>query len=159
VTWERTFDADDNNPALTGRRSAFAEVAPPNYPGPGAEPFARLQESWQFRLVGERFDGSHPHLRWVRENGRWYRARWIDYRFTGIRQRAITSEQEILAPLEDMGFAGRPQPLSIQDIYRISSQNSRLTLHIPDICGPRTVIGSDAPSTAIPGAPMMRAPR
>ena len=157
--WERTIDADDANPALTGKRSPFADVAAPNYPGAGAEPVARLLESWQFRLVGESFNGSQEHLRWVRENGKWYQARWIDYRFTGIQQRALTSEQELLAPLDKMGFAGRPQPLSIQDIYRISAQNTRLTLSIPDICGKPVVIGSDAPSTAMPGAPMMRAPR
>lgn len=159
VTWERTLDSDGDNPALVGRRSAFADVVEPNYPGAGAEPVARLQESWQFRLVGESFNGSPDHMRWVRDNGQWYPAKWVDYRFTGIQQRAIATETDLLDPFNNMGVAGRPQPLSIQDIYRISGQNTRLTLSIPDICGPPTIIGSDAPSTTIPGTPLMKAPR
>lgn len=159
AVFDQTFTSDDDNPARTGNRSPLVDVVEPHNPGPGSEPVARLQESWQLQLAGRSFNGSLDHIRWVRENGKWYQARWIDYRFTGMRQLGIASEVDLLHPLNDMGFSGRPRPLSIQDVYRISSRNTRLTLSVPDICGRPTVIGSDAPSAAIPGTPDLRAPR
>lgn len=159
AVFDQTFTSDDDNPARTGHRSPLVDVVAPTNPGPGSEPVARLQESWQLQLAGRSFNGSFDHVRWTRENGKWYQARWIDYRFTGRRQLGIASEVDLLHPLNDMGFSGRPRPLSIQDVYRISSRNTRLTLSVPDICGRPTVIGSDAPSTAIPATPDLRAQR
>lgn len=159
VIWDRTLDPDGDDPAVVGRWSPPADLVEPNYPGAGAEPVARLQESWQFTVAGESFNGAPNHMRWVRDRGKWYRAKWVDYRFTGSHQLSIATETDLLDPFNYMKVPGRPRPLGIQDIYRISGQNTRLTLNIPDICGPPTVIGSGAPATAVPGTPLMRAPR
>jgi hypothetical protein len=87
-----------------------------------------------------------------------YPARWIAYDFQAehLLYAQINGD---LAGLQPPPFGmNRWKPVSISDIYRIAHNNPALTLYLPDICGPVTVVGDDIPP-AHPGHPIMTRPR
>lgn len=50
------------------------------------------------------------------------------------------------------------QPATIQQIHEAVARNPRLTMYIPDLCGPPVVIGSGS-QPSIPGLPTATIPR
>jgi hypothetical protein len=144
---------------LTGPSSGLTDMVPPNNPGAGSEPFATAQEAYKFRIVGQSFNGSPSHVRWVQgQGGKWHPAYWITYDFQAEHLLYVKMNGD-LAGLQPPPFGmNQWKPVSITDIYRVAHNNPALTLYLPDICGPVTVVGDDLPS-AHPGNPIMTRPR
>ncbi|MGB0971684.1 MAG: hypothetical protein ACPGVG_12085 [Mycobacterium sp.] len=96
------------------------------------EPIQIGKESYQFRLVGEGFNGAPDHVRWIKsDDGGWSRATWVDYDFEAKRTG--------WAPFQG-DFGGMPSvpaatdwyPMDIKDIYALQVRNPRLPLYLPD---------------------------
>ncbi|ANW65664.1 hypothetical protein BCA37_20735 [Mycobacterium sp. djl-10] len=155
--WQRAMDPSDMK-QLTGPSSGMQEVAEPNWPGMEAEPIAHLQEAYRLRITGQSFDGSAEHVRWIQEDGRWYQAKWIDYEFEMEHVQTMKFEQD-LAGLPSLPTGLNDwQPTTIQQIHEAVARNPRLTMYIPDLCGPPVVIGSGS-QPIIPGLPTATIPR
>ncbi|CAN5718665.1 hypothetical protein BH10ACT9_BH10ACT9_43800 [soil metagenome] len=155
--WRRTMDPAAMR-QLTGASSGMQEVFEPTWPGMEAEPIVHSQESYRFRITGQSFDGSAEHMRWIQEDGMWYQAKWVDYQFEAEHVRMAKFEQNLEGiPTIPWGM-NEWKPITIEQIHHVAAQNLRLTLYIPDLCGPPVVIGAGAPSLT-PGLPTMTVPR
>ena len=88
----------------------------------------------------------------------WYQAKWVDYQFEAEHVRMAKFEQNLEGiPTIPWGM-NEWKPITIEQIHHVAAQNLRLTLYIPDLCGPPVVIGAGAPSLT-PGLPTMTVPR
>lgn len=155
--WQRAMDPSDMK-QLTGPSSGMQEVAEPNWPGMEAEPIAHLQEAYRLRITGQSFDGSAEHVRWIQEDGRWYQAKWVDYQFEAEHLTKVATEHDVAGlSLPAVGL-GEWEPITIQEIHNAAAHNSRLTMYIPDICGPVIAIGADE-SPITPGLPTASVPK
>ncbi|MEB3064183.1 DUF4226 domain-containing protein [[Mycobacterium] zoologicum] len=116
---------------VTGASSGLQEVVAPQPNGWGVQPAWTLQEAYRFRVVGESFNGSPSHLRWVQRDGQWYQAKWIDYNFEAEHVRALVPHNDA------EGYGPKPwginkwNPVGINDIYKLQIGNPRLTLSLP----------------------------
>lgn len=122
-----------------GRGSGWVPIGtvPPN--GWGEDPVIVGQEAYTFRWVGESFNPDAPgHVQWVqKDDGNWYRARWIDYQFEQEHRRQIGAPGAPNAP--SMG-ANQWKPISIQDIYKVHNYSPNVAINIPDLCGQQITI-------------------
>ncbi|WP_157517026.1 hypothetical protein [Mycobacterium sp. MS1601] len=155
--WQRAIDPSDMK-QLTGPSSGMQEVVEPNWPGMEAEPIAHLQEAYRLRITGQSFDGSAEHVRWIHEDGRWYQAKWVDYQFEAEHLTKVVTEQDLGGLSIPAVGLGEWEPITIQEIYNAAAHNPRLTMYIPDICGPVIAIGADE-SPITPGLPTASVPR
>lgn len=122
--WHRSID-----PPVRGGGSGLEDVVSPPRNGVGVRPPLVMQESYEFRVTGERFSNGDGHLRWVQRDGSWHQAQWIDYDLEANHLQQLTGNVSV--PLGDHSW----EPIDIKDIYHLQVDNPRLTLYIPDPSG------------------------
>ncbi|MCH9729624.1 MAG: hypothetical protein K0U84_08120 [Actinomycetia bacterium] len=121
--WRRDF----TDAPVKGAGSGLVDIVPVT-----GEPAWIAKESYQFRLVGEGFNGAPDHVRWIKsDDGGWSRATWVDYDFEALRT-VSTPGQGDFAGLPNLAGFGQWHPMDIKDIYALQVRNPRLPLYLPD---------------------------
>lgn len=92
------------------------------------------------------------------KNGRWYQANWVDYQFEAEHLTNLATEQDLAGLSLPVVGLGEWEPITIQEIHNAAAHNPRLTMYIPDICGPTIAIGADE-SSITPGLPTASVPK
>lgn len=123
------------HPPLTGHPSGFKDVVTPPPNGWGATPGWNLREAYRFRMVGEGFNGSPEHTRWVQRDGNWYSASWVGYDFEAEHQYLLVPQNDGAGLLRPAWGAGVWKPTDMAGIYQAYADNPRLPLYIPDRYG------------------------
>ncbi|MCV7067943.1 hypothetical protein H7H51_23635 [Mycolicibacterium farcinogenes] len=123
---------NDIQPPLTGHPSGFHDVVTPPPNGWGATPGWNLRGAYRFRMVGEGFNGSPEHMRWVQRDGNWYPATWIGYEYEVEHQYVLIPQNDGAGLLRPAWGAGVWKPTGMAGIYQAYADNPRLPLYIPD---------------------------
>ncbi|MCG7611281.1 hypothetical protein MHN83_28300 [Mycobacterium sp. CnD-18-1] len=129
--WSKEFPTP-----ITGHPSGLKEIAsgaPPE--GWGVKPGWIGSEGYRFRVVGEEYNGSPAHTRWIARDGTWYPATWVDYQYEAehIIQFAPQNDMAGVPPIR-LGL-GEWNPTDITEIYQARADNPSLTMYIPNPFG------------------------
>ena len=126
--WHRDF----SDAPVTGGSSGLKDIVAPPPNGWGVQPIATNQEAYKFRLVGEGFNGTPDHIRWIQRDGKWFQAAWVDYNFEAEHITKTQFHNRLAAlPSYPKGLDDW-KPMDIKDIYGLQVKNPRLSLYLPD---------------------------